>query len=56
MIPLARVYFRRDKVIHQNCDDEFLKSQTLELAENTEEVTRQECETTSYSSWTPCQV
>lgn len=56
MIPLARVYFRRDKVIHQNCDDEFLKSQTLELAENTEEVTRQECETTSYSSWTPCSV
>ncbi|XP_055534997.1 spondin-1 [Wyeomyia smithii] len=56
MVPLAKVYFRREKVIHRNCDDEFLQAQVLELAENTEEVTRVECETTSYSDWTPCSV
>lgn len=56
MVPLARVYFRREKVIHRNCDDEFLQAQVLELAENTEEASRPECETTGYSDWTPCSV
>lgn len=37
MVPMARLYVRRTKVIPRNCDDQFLQSQVLELSENTEE-------------------
>lgn len=37
MIPLARLYIRKVKTIPRNCDDTFLQSQVLDVAENTEE-------------------
>uniref|UniRef100_A0A182PSA0 Spondin-1 n=1 Tax=Anopheles epiroticus TaxID=199890 RepID=A0A182PSA0_9DIPT len=56
MIPLARLYLRRERVIPRSCDEQFLQAQVLELAENTEEETRPECATTEYTDWTPCSV
>lgn len=37
MVPMAKLYIRRTKVIPRNCDDNFLQSQVLEVSENTEE-------------------
>lgn len=37
MTPLAKLYIRREKVFSRNCDDNFLKSQVLDVSENTEE-------------------
>lgn len=37
MIPLAKLYIRREKLISRNCDDEILQSQIVELNENEEE-------------------
>lgn len=37
MIPLARLYIRKIKTLHRNCDDEFLQSQVLDISENTED-------------------
>lgn len=40
MTPLAKLYIRREKIIPQNCDYEFLQSQILDVSENTEEISR----------------
>jgi hypothetical protein len=56
MTPLAKLYIRRTKVIPRNCDDEILKSQILDVAENEDEPDRPECDVTEYSSWSPCSV
>uniref|UniRef100_A0A182N3K1 Spondin-1 n=1 Tax=Anopheles dirus TaxID=7168 RepID=A0A182N3K1_9DIPT len=56
MVPLARLYVRRERVMARGCDEQFLQAQVLELAENTEEETRPECATTEYTDWTPCSV
>lgn len=40
MVPLARLYIRRDKVIPKSCDAEFLQSQILDVSENSEENIR----------------
>lgn len=37
MIPLAKLYIRREKLISKSCDDEILKSQIVELNENDDE-------------------
>lgn len=37
MIPLAKLFIRREKVITRNCDDEVLQSQILDVAENNED-------------------
>lgn len=37
MIPLAKLFIRREKLITKNCDDEVLKSQIVELNENDDE-------------------
>lgn len=34
MIPLAKLFIRRDKVIKRNCDEEILQSQIVDVAEN----------------------
>lgn len=39
MIPLAKFYFIREKLIPRNCDENFLSSQ-IDVSENTEEVSR----------------
>lgn len=40
MIPLAKLFIRREKLIPKSCDDDFLMAQILEESENTEEVVR----------------
>lgn len=37
MIPLAKLYIRRDKVISRNCDEELLKAQIDGVLENDDE-------------------
>lgn len=40
MIPLAKLYIRKVKSIPQNCNDDFLQAQVLDISENTEEDVR----------------
>lgn len=56
MMPLARLFLRREKLIHKNCDEKFFQSTVLDESENTEESVRPECEVTGYSNWSPCSV
>ncbi|XP_015171826.1 PREDICTED: spondin-1 [Polistes dominula] len=58
MLPLARLYLDRDKIIQRGCDEEILQRQVqeLEVAENNEDTSKPECQTTDYSSWSPCSV
>lgn len=43
MVPLAKLYLRREKLIPRSCDDDFLQAQVLDVAENNdEENTRRE--------------
>lgn len=39
MVPLARLYFKREKLIPKNCDENFLLAQ-LDVSENTEDTSR----------------
>ncbi|KAJ8913028.1 hypothetical protein NQ315_002043 [Exocentrus adspersus] len=55
MTPLARVYFKREKVIPKNCDEKFLLTQ-LDVSENTEDTSRVECSVTEYTNWSECSV
>ncbi|KAF7283544.1 hypothetical protein GWI33_000285 [Rhynchophorus ferrugineus] len=55
MNPLARLYFKREKVIPRQCDESFLTAQ-VDVSENTEEVSRPECAVTEYTSWSACSV
>lgn len=34
MVPLAKLFIRREKVITRNCDDELLQAQIVEISEN----------------------
>lgn len=58
MLPLARVYLNREKIFERGCNEEVLQRQIqeLEVAENTEDISRPECRTTDYSQWSPCSV
>lgn len=58
MLPLARLYLDREKIITRGCDEEVLQQQLtqLEVAENTEDTVRPECRTTEYSQWSTCSV
>ncbi|XP_015593470.1 spondin-1 [Cephus cinctus] len=58
MLPLARLYLTRDKIIQRGCDEDILQQQIAELdvAENTEDTSRPECATTEYTNWSPCSV
>ncbi|KAG5327913.1 SPON1 protein, partial [Acromyrmex heyeri] len=58
MHPLARLYLNREKIIPRGCSDELLQQQVtdLEVAENTEDTSRPECQTTDYSPWSSCSV
>jgi len=56
MVPLARLYIRREKVIPRSCDEEFLLAQLLDESENTEETSRPECDVTEFSAWGACSV
>lgn len=38
MIPMAKLYIRREKVITRNCDDQVLQSQIIDVAENEEDT------------------
>lgn len=38
MVPLAKLFIRRDKVITRNCDEEILQSQVVDVAENDDEA------------------
>ena len=38
MIPLAKLYIRREKVMTRNCDEEILQSQIVDEAENDDEA------------------
>ncbi|XP_074100886.1 extracellular matrix protein f-spondin [Cotesia typhae] len=57
MLPLARLYIKREKIIERRCDEK-LKEQIaeFEVAENTEDTSRPECATTDYSAWSSCSV
>jgi hypothetical protein len=55
MIPLAKLYLKREKLIPKNCDEDFLTAQ-LDVSENTEEVSRPECAVTEYNQWSECSV
>ncbi|CAH0560031.1 unnamed protein product [Brassicogethes aeneus] len=55
MLPLAKLYLRREKVIPKNCDDNFLNA-ILDVSDNTEDTSRAECAVTEYSDWTECSV
>ncbi|CAG5081026.1 Similar to SPON1: Spondin-1 (Gallus gallus), partial [Cotesia congregata] len=57
MLPLARLYINREKIIERGCDEK-LKEQIaeFEVAENTEDTSRPECATTEYSAWSSCSV
>ncbi|CAL7936929.1 unnamed protein product [Xylocopa violacea] len=58
MLPLARLYLNREKIIPRGCDEETLQRQLaqLEVAENTEDTVRPECQTTDYTAWSSCSV
>ncbi|XP_017787467.1 PREDICTED: spondin-1 [Habropoda laboriosa] len=58
MLPLARLYLNREKTIPRGCDEEILQQQVsqLEVAENTEDTSRPECQTTEYTPWSTCSV
>ncbi|XP_005181918.1 spondin-1 isoform X2 [Musca domestica] len=57
MVPLAKLYLRREKIISRNCDDDFLQALQLEVSDDTEDQdTRAECQVTDYSPWAPCSV
>lgn len=58
MLPLARLYLTREKIIPRGCDEEVLQQQVaqLEVAENTEDTVRPECQTTEYTGWSSCSV
>lgn len=58
MLPLARLYLTREKIIPRGCDEEVLQQQVaqLEVAENTEDTVRPECQTTEYTTWSSCSV
>lgn len=58
MLPLARLYLNREKIIQRGCDEDVLQQQItqLEVAENTEDTSRPECQTTDYSAWSACSV
>lgn len=58
MLPLARLYLNREKLVPRSCNDEILQQQVaqLEVAENTEDTSRPECQTTDYSAWSTCSV
>lgn len=55
MQPMARFYFKRDKLVPKSCDENFLNAQ-LDISENTEDTTRAECAVTEYSTWSECSV
>lgn len=38
MIPLAKLYIRREKVVTRNCDEEILQSQIVDVDENDDEA------------------
>lgn len=38
MIPMAKLYIRREKVITRNCDDQVLQSQIIDVAENEDDT------------------
>ncbi|KAF5273765.1 hypothetical protein FQR65_LT17079 [Abscondita terminalis] len=42
MHPMARFYFKREKVIPKGCDESFLNAQ-VDVSENTEEISRLSC-------------
>lgn len=58
MLPLARLYLNREKLVPRSCDEVTLQEQVsqLEVAENTEDTSRPECRTTEYSDWSTCSV
>ncbi|XP_043286181.1 spondin-1 [Venturia canescens] len=58
MLPLARLYLNREKVIQHSCDEDSLKQQLaeFEVAENTEDTSRPECQTSAYTAFSPCSV
>ncbi|XP_050582007.1 spondin-1 isoform X1 [Bombus affinis] len=58
MQPLARLYLNREKIIPRGCDEQILQQQVtqLEVAENTEDTSRPECQTTEYTAWSSCSV
>ncbi|XP_011315131.1 spondin-1 [Fopius arisanus] len=58
MVPLAKLYLTREKVIQRGCDQAALQDQLslFEVAENTEDTSRPECATTDYTAWSPCSV
>ncbi|XP_012263260.2 spondin-1 [Athalia rosae] len=58
MLPLARFYITREKIVPRSCDAEILQQQIadLEISENTEDTSRPECATTDYTPWSPCSV
>ncbi|XP_032663851.1 spondin-1 isoform X1 [Odontomachus brunneus] len=58
MLPLARLYINREKIIPRGCSEELLQQQVaeLEVAENTEDTARPECQTTEYTEWSSCSV
>lgn len=55
MVPMARLYFKREKVVPKNCDENFLIAQ-LDVSENTEDTSRVECSVTDYTDWSECSV
>jgi len=56
MVPLAKLYIRKERTVAKSCDAEFLRSQILDVAENGEEDIQPECETTEWGQYTPCSV
>ncbi|XP_076676600.1 extracellular matrix protein f-spondin [Andrena cerasifolii] len=58
MLPLARLYLNREKIVPRGCDEEVLQQQVaqLEVAENSEDTSRPECQTTEYTAWSSCSV
>ncbi|CRK89994.1 CLUMA_CG003720, isoform A [Clunio marinus] len=58
MVPLAKLFIRREKVVTRNCDDEVLQSQILDVSENDDNENNNipECEVTDFSAWSPCSV
>jgi spondin-1 len=43
MVPLAKLYIRREKIIPRSCDENFLQAQVLDVSENTEDTVRRKC-------------
>ncbi|XP_076175754.1 extracellular matrix protein f-spondin isoform X2 [Ptiloglossa arizonensis] len=58
MLPLARLYLNREKIVPRGCNEEILQEviPQLEIAENTEDTSRPECQTTEYTPWSTCSV